>query len=94
MAAVRGSGNTGHATARCLRFPEARSTGAAALSAGGKVTLAALASDAAVIVLDEALEVKPAPLAAGVAAEPGLALTHVAYPGDRRFRPWRTETAG
>jgi hypothetical protein len=50
-----------------------------------KVPLRAFAKDAVVIVLDEKLAVDPVPLAEGVAANPGLALVHGAYPADRRF---------
>jgi protease YdgD len=91
LAAVRGSVNKGHSTARCVRFPEghplAGAAETAARASGDKVPLAALANDLAVIVLNDALDVEPAPLAADVVSTPGLALTHVAYPGDRRFLP-------
>ena len=91
LAAVRGSENKGHSTARCIRFPEghplAGPAETAARASGDKVPLAALANDLAVIVLNDALDVEPAPLAADVVPTPGLALTHVAYPGDRRFLP-------
>lgn len=91
LAAVRGSENKGHSTARCVRFPERQPlTGppeTAARASGDKVPLAALAIDLAVIVLNDALDVEPAPLAADIVPTPGLALTHVAYPGDRRFLP-------
>lgn len=85
LAAVRGPKNKGHATARCLRFPPGHRPATA--SSGGRLSLAALAGDSAMIVLSDALDVEPAPLAAVTAPEPGLALTHVAYPGDRRFLP-------
>ena len=91
LAAVRSSENKGHSTAACLRFPEGYPLAPAGETiprpAGGKVPLSALARDSAVIVLSDALEVEPAPLAGGVAAASGLELTHVAYPGDRRFLP-------
>jgi len=87
LAAVRGGENKGHAIARCLRFPANHPPGSVAPSSGRGIPLATLAGDSAVIVLDAALDVDPAPLAADIRPEPGLALTHVAYPGDRRFLP-------
>jgi protease YdgD len=90
LAAVRRDLNKGHSTARCLRFIDGNAwteAGGAPGSANGKVSLSALASDAAVIVLSEPLDVEPAPLAANMTPAPGTALTHVAYPGDRRFLP-------
>lgn len=85
LAGVRGPTNKGHATARCLRFPLGHPPAPAPSS--GRSSLAALAGDSAIIVLNAALDVEPAPLAAVAKPEPGLALTHVAYPGDRRFLP-------
>lgn len=90
LAAVRRDENKGHSTARCLRFIDGNAWtvgGNAPGSTDGKVPLAALASDAAVIVLADPLEVEPAPLAVDVTPAPAMALTHVAYPGDRRFLP-------
>jgi protease YdgD len=91
LAAVRGSQNQGHSTARCVRFPGddplAGSAATVARASGDRATLAALAKDLAVIVLNDVLDVEPAPLAADVVPTPGFALTHVAYPGDRRFLP-------
>ncbi len=87
LAAVRASENKGHATARCLRFPADHPPAPVTPSAGGGMPLATLAGDSALIVLDAALDVEPAPLADDIRPEPGLALTHVAYPGDRRFLP-------
>ena len=91
LAAVRGSENKGHSTARCLHFPEGYPLASPGESVprppGGKVPLSALANDTAVIVIDDVLDVEPASIAESVVAEPGLELTHVAYPGDRRFLP-------
>ncbi len=91
LAAVRGSDNQGHATARCLHFLKGAAPAAGVAPApakpGEKAPLSALAHDAAAIVLAEALAVPPAPLAGAAAAAPGLSLAHVAYPGDRRFVP-------
>ncbi len=87
LAAVRGSENKGHATAACLRFPAGHPPSPSAVNSAGKIPLAALAGDSAIIVLSDALDVEPAPLAGEVAPGPGLTLTHVAYPGDRRFLP-------
>lgn len=91
LAAVRSSENKGHSTARCLHFPEgyplANSGETTPRPAGGKVPLSALGKDLAVILLNEVLDVGPALLAENVVAKPGLELTHVAYPGDRRFLP-------
>ncbi len=91
LAGVRSSENKGHSTAECLHFPEgyplADPSETVASPAGGKVPLSALAKDAAVIVLNDALDVGPALLAETIVPAPGLDLTHVAYPGDRRFLP-------
>jgi V8-like Glu-specific endopeptidase len=85
LAAVRGSGYKGHATARCVRFLDGGATPRTRMPA--KPTLADLAVDAAVIVLDGPAGVEPALLATGATAATGPSLTHVAYPGDRRFAP-------
>jgi len=85
LAAVRGSDNSGHATARCLLFLS-RPAGGNGRS-GAATALAALAGDAAAIVLDGSVDVAPAPLAEVTAAPGGLPLAHVAYPADRRFLP-------
>lgn len=90
LAAVRRDANKGHSTARCLRFIEANAwTRAVAVPepSNGKAPLSALATDAAAIVLDRTMDVAPAPLAADMTPTPGMTLTHVAYPGDRRFLP-------
>ena len=45
-------------------------------------------NDVVVIVLDNKLQVDPAPIDESVISQPGLRLTHVAYPADHRFVPW------
>jgi hypothetical protein len=45
-------------------------------------------NDVVVIVLDNKLQVDPAPIDENVVSQPGLRLTHVAYPADHRFMPW------
>lgn len=90
LAAVRRDANKGHSTARCLRFIEGNAwTGAGGVPelSNGRAPLSALATDAAAIVLDRTMDVAPAPLAADRTPTPGMTLTHVAYPGDRRFLP-------
>jgi len=92
LAGVRGAENKGHATVQCLRFlknyhyaaPE-RLTPTMPVQ---KVPIAFFASDVVVIVLGNKLGVDPAPLDERVIPQPGLRLTHVAYPGDHRFVPW------
>ena len=85
LAAVRGSDNKGHATARCLRFLDRPAS--ADRPGRAAVALEALAGDAAAIVLDGSVDVAPAPLAEGTVPVAGLSLAHVAYPADRRFLP-------
>jgi len=85
LATVRGSDYKGHATARCVRFLDGGAVPRAPMPA--RPTLADLATDAAVIVLDGPAGVAPAMLATGTTAAMEPRLTHVAYPGDRRFAP-------
>lgn len=85
LAAVRGSGYKGHATARCVRFLDGGAAARAPMPL--KPTLADLAADAAVIVLDGPVGVAPAMLATETTSAMEPRLTHVAYPGDRRFAP-------
>ena len=85
LAGVRGSDYKGHATARCVRFLDGGAAPRAPMPA--RPRLADLAVDAAAIVLDGPVGVEPAMLATEVKAAPGLRLTHVAYPGDRRYAP-------
>jgi protease YdgD len=91
LAAVRGSENKGHSIARCIHFPAGQPPAGLAETAPrvprDTLPLELLANDIAVIVLNDPLDVEPAPLAEKVVPEPGLALTHVAYPGDRRYLP-------
>ena len=92
LAGVRGAEHKGHASAKCLRFPEDYKyippekilpTMPAQKSPGR-----AFLKDVVAIVLDQSLTADPAPLAEGVAPQPGLRLVHAAYPGDHRFMLW------
>lgn len=85
LAAVRGSDHKGHATARCLRF--ASGPEGSEVSTPSNPRILEVARDAAAIVLAEDLAVNPAELGVDAASSPGLRLTHVAYPGDRRYVP-------
>jgi protease YdgD len=86
---VRGPERKGHGTAKCLRFfkdyvflwPEAEEPS----TRPRDVPLPAFFQDAVAIVLNEALDVAPAPLAGTQNAQPGRALVHAAYPADRRY---------
>jgi protease YdgD len=92
LAGVRGSDNKGHETADCLHFPKNYSyVGPEKIlptMPAQHVPPEAFQTDAVAIVLKGALTVEPAPLAESVVPEPGLRLTHVAYPADHRFLPW------
>jgi protease YdgD len=92
LAGVRGAENKGHATAQCLHFLKdyhyaapARLTPTMPVQ---KVPMEFFSTDVAVIVLGNRLDVDPAPLDERAIPQPGLRLTHVAYPGDHRFVPW------
>jgi V8-like Glu-specific endopeptidase len=92
LAAVRGSENKGHATAQCLRFlpnyrylPLDKST---PTPTGRRVPMDTFTDDVVVIVLNATLGIKPAPVEEHPDPQPGLPLTHVAYPADHRFMPW------
>jgi protease YdgD len=92
LAAVRGSENKGHATAQCLHFlpnyrylPLEKST---PTPTGRRVPIDTFTDDVVVIVLASPLGVKPAPVDEHADPQPGLQLTHVAYPADHRFVPW------
>ncbi len=92
IAGVRGAENKGHATAQCLHFlanyqyvaPEKLTPTMPAQ----KVPVEFFTNDVVVIVLNNKIEVDPAPLDERVIPQPGLRLTHVAYPADHRFVPW------
>ena len=90
LAGVRGGENKGSATALCLRFlPDYRYVPPSGFTATGqKYPIEAFTRDVAVIVLKNKLEVDPAPIDEGAVGEPGLRLTHVAYPADHRYMPW------
>jgi protease YdgD len=92
LAAVRGSENKGHATAQCLHFlpnyrylPLDKST---PTPTGRRVPVDSFTDDVVVIVLNAPLDVKPALVDEHADPQPGLRLTHVAYPADHRFMPW------
>lgn len=88
VVAVGGERNKGHSTAKCLRIPpDYEFIPPPRIQAGvpnQAVPWQAFLRDAVVIVLNEKLAVAPAPVAADIVPTPDLALTHVAYPGDRR----------
>ena len=90
LAGVRGEVNRGTAPALCLRFlPDYRYVPPSGFTATGqKYPIEAFTRDVAVIVLKNRLEVDPAPIDEGAVGEPGLRLTHVAYPADHRYMPW------
>jgi protease YdgD len=92
LAAVRGSENKGHATAQCLHFlPNYRYLPLEKSSptpTGRRVPIESFTDDVVVIVLNGPLSVKPAPIDEHADPQPGLRLTHVAYPADHRFMPW------
>jgi Trypsin len=89
LAGVRGAAHKGHATAKCLRFPKGvvfvGPERVLPRRPAQQVPLQAFAQDAVAIVLTHKLAVAPVSLAKGVAARPGLALVHAAYPADRRL---------
>jgi protease YdgD len=92
LAAVRGSENKGHATAQCLHFlPNYRYLPLEKSSptpTGRRVPIDSFLDDVVVIVLSGPLDVKPALVDEHPDPQPGLQLTHVAYPADHRFMPW------
>jgi protease YdgD len=92
LAAVRGSENKGHATAQCLHFlPNFRPLPLEKSSptpTGRRVPIESFMDDVVVIVLNGPVDVKPALVDEHPEPQPGLRLTHVAYPGDHRFVPW------
>jgi protease YdgD len=92
LAAVRGSENKGHATAQCLHFlPNYRYLPLEKSSptpTGRRVPIDSFLDDVVVIVLNGPLDVKPALVDEHPDSQPGLRLTHVAYPADHRFMPW------
>jgi hypothetical protein len=55
---------------------------------GRKVPIDSFTDDVVIIVLSGPLDVKPAPTDEHADPQPGLRLTHVAYPADHRFMPW------
>ena len=89
LVAVRGPMNKGHSTAKCLHFPKdyefVPPEKILPTMPAQKVPLRELGKDVVTIVLNDKLVVDPAPLADGVAGQPGLLLVHAAYPVDRRF---------
>jgi protease YdgD len=92
LAAVRGPENKGHAVAQCLHFlanyrsvPLEKSSPS---PSGRRVPIESFTDDVVVIVLNAPLDVKPAPMDEHPDPQPGLPLTHVAYPADHRFVPW------
>ncbi|WP_088345712.1 MULTISPECIES: trypsin-like peptidase domain-containing protein [Rhodomicrobium] len=89
LAGVRRGANQGHATAKCLRFPDGYQFIApdlrGTLRSAPKVPIAALRQDAAIIVLNERLKAEPAALADAAAISPETQLVHASYPADRRY---------
>jgi protease YdgD len=92
LAGVRGGDNKGHATAQCLRFlANYQYVGPQKLTPtlpAQKFPMEFFSNDVVVIVLSNKLDVGPASLDEHAIAQPGLRLTHVAYPADHRFMPW------
>ncbi len=92
LAGVRGGENKGSASAQCLHFlPGYRYVAPNKYTPDlltQKVTTQFFTNDVVVIVLDNKLQVDPAPIDESVISRPGLRLTHVAYPADHRFVPW------
>ncbi len=78
LAGVRRDKYLGHGRAKCLKFLP----GFEAANAAGKRRLA---SDIAVIVLEEAIATPPAALLTGGSVPAGKILIHASYPRDRRF---------
>jgi protease YdgD len=89
LAGVMGPDYRAHGEALCVTFPEGY------VNEQPEVLLPTLPAqpvpitffrrDIAVIVLKQALTVKPLELASGLAATPGLELIHAAYPADHRY---------
>jgi protease YdgD len=92
LAGVRGGEHKGHASAKCLRFPEDYEYNPPKkilpTMPAQKAPQRAFLKDVVAIVLDQSLAVNPAPLAEGIAPRIGLRLVHAAYPTDHRFMLW------
>jgi protease YdgD len=91
LAGVRGAENKGHATVQCLHFLTSYHVAheiPIPTMPAQKVPAEFFADDVVVMVLNDKIEVDPAPLDERVMPRPGLRLTHVAYPADHRFVPW------
>lgn len=89
LAGVRGEKHKGHATAKCVRvlrgeMPAAAAARESPAARDAKVPLELFVLDAAVIVLQKTLPMRPAPLAPDVTGTKPLKLIHAAYPADRR----------
>ncbi|MGI9522808.1 MAG: trypsin-like serine peptidase [Hyphomicrobiaceae bacterium] len=89
LAGVRGSEHKAHMKAKCLRFREDYIVlprgGRQSTAADRQLRKRALMTDVAVVVLQRAIYVRPAPLAVGIRGAPGLRLVHAAYAQDRRY---------
>lgn len=83
VAGVRGS-DKGHATARCLHFlPGYTYTPPVKITARGReYDLTAFENDVVAVVLQAPLAIDPFPTTEIADPQPGLALSHVAYPAD------------
>jgi protease YdgD len=92
LAGVRGGQSKGNSSARCFHFlPNYRYIAPKKYTPTlptQNVPIEFFTNDVVVIVLDNKLQVDPAPIDEGVIPYPGLRLTHVAYPADHRFMPW------
>jgi V8-like Glu-specific endopeptidase len=77
LAGVRGSENSGHATAKCLHVPKGYGSEPGAEDGDA-------ASDIATIVLNDRLDIGPMRLESNELPA-GTALTHAAYAADRRY---------
>lgn len=89
LAAVRGSLNKGHSTAKCLHFRKdfeiIASERLRPAPHTREASLGAFLRDVVAVVLNRKLTVNPVPLAENVVPHPGVQLVHAAYPADRRF---------
>lgn len=89
LAGAHLSENKGHSTAKCLHFLDGHDFTApepdGLVRSKPKVPLGELVTDAALIMLNDKLDVDPAALADEASVRPEMSLVHVAYPADRRY---------
>ena len=89
LAGARRSEHKGHSTAKCLRFLNGYEFvgpgGTGSARSAMQAPLGALLKDAAIIVLNDKLELTPAALGDDASVREEASLVHAAYPADRRF---------